>query len=249
MNNKQLYQANIANLTHLWQVTSPVAEAPVADSLQGCASWPHRFWFDMNAPLPDASRLAELIEQLPAQAMMPVWPEWQHAGTACQQLTQALERQGLTPILEQTLMSLATDALPAAGSIETASALEIAPTTDSAAWARVCGEAFGYAIDPAVISRLHGRRDTRLLEARWQGQLAGTALLHKTGSIVGIHQVGVAPGYQRLGIARALMHYSLQQGKYWQADYLTLQASQAGLPLYKQLGFASQGLLISYRRS
>ena len=245
MNKQQLFQANLDNLTSLWQATTPATAITSPDGICSCASWPHRFWFPNNAPLPAAQALAAIIAQLPSRAMVPIW---QAENVQGQGLSQALQAQGFAPVLEQTLMVLPANTLSDTGPGDIAPDLAITPATEPDAWAEVCGRAFGYAIDAEVISRLYGRRDTRLLEARWQGTLAGTAILHKTGNIVGIHQVGVAPGFQRRGIARALMLHCLSQGVAWRARFLTLQASAAGLPLYRQLGFVSQGQIRSYRR-
>lgn len=90
--------------------------------------------------------------------------------------------------------------------------------------------------------------DVKILLLKKQGQAAVTALVYRTGSVVGVHLVGVKVEYRGQGIARELMHYVIQLSLDLGAHYITLQASAAGEPLYRQLGFVEQFLINNYQR-
>lgn len=241
----QLFTANIDNLTHLWRAMGS-NDTPALDGFQASTRWPHRHWFEFQQPLPAQPVLTDLLATLPDRAIVPVWQAADQPNDEAKRLTTTLATQGFALALAQTAMILPASAV--SGDEAASADLQITDSDDPIAWARTGSQAFGYEIDPAVIRQLAARADIRLMEARWQDRPAATALLHKTGDIIGIHQVGVTPDFQRRGIARVLMHQAMRAACRWQGRYLTLQASAAGLPLYQQLGFQRQGKICSFRR-
>nr|WP_277611068.1 GNAT family N-acetyltransferase [Microbulbifer celer] len=115
-------------------------------------------------------------------------------------------------------------------------------------WVTVCSEAFGYRIDTAVIAGLAAHQDTRLWLAEIDGVAVATALLFRTGEVTGVHQVGVPERFRGRGIARELMQALLARCQQSGAGRVTLQASEMGEGLYRQLGFTPQFPIFSYRR-
>lgn len=73
--------------------------------------------------------------------------------------------------------------------------------------------------------------------------------MYKTGDVIGVHLIGVPAEYRGKGIARAIMNYVIQLSIEIGSQYLTLQASSAGEPLYRSLGFKEQFLIKNYRRN
>lgn len=112
-------------------------------------------------------------------------------------------------------------------------------------WTQACSAAFGYSIDDAVIQQLASNPNVSIIAYYLEGEIAGTAIAFQTGDTLGIHQLGTVPKYRKRGVADTLMQFLLQQAKEKQCTWLTLQASQAGLHLYKRLGFKELGLLSS----
>jgi GNAT superfamily N-acetyltransferase len=84
--------------------------------------------------------------------------------------------------------------------------------------------------------------------ARWDGAPAGVAGATIYGPTAYIGLVGVDPAYQRRGIALAMMRHLMA----WCAErgnpMLLLDASDAGAPLYEQLGFATDERTTAYLR-
>jgi GNAT superfamily N-acetyltransferase len=69
--------------------------------------------------------------------------------------------------------------------------------------------------------------------------------LFKTGDVAGIHQIGVPDDHKGKGYATKMMHSLIEAAGKWQVDYLVLQASEGGRPVYRKLGFVEL-FLISY---
>ncbi|GAA3526476.1 hypothetical protein GCM10022394_01980 [Zobellella aerophila] len=75
-----------------------------------------------------------------------------------------------------------------------------------------------------------------------------TALLNKTGEVIGVHQVGVPPEHRGKGIANGLMQRLIAACQDWGDRHITLQASGAGEDLYRRQGFEPRFRIKSYRR-
>lgn len=241
MNAQALQQANIDNLIRLWRNYGCRSVAP---GVRVSRSWPNRCWFERVADERPFPGLDEFLAALPPQSIIPVW---EGAFGDMQGVDQSLAECGFVTAFEQTAMYLPlrgkADATQSPVVIE-----KIQAPRDIQTWTSVCGLAFGYEIDAAVIFNIADDPNVRLYLAYNDGQAAATAMLYKTADIVGIHQVGVAPGLQGKGLALALMQYVILEAAAWQGRYVTLQASEAGEKLYQRLGFSRQFIIRNYQR-
>lgn len=113
--------------------------------------------------------------------------------------------------------------------------------TDLALWAQACADAFGYEIECSALVPLLQDENACIFSYLMNGDVAGTAITYQTGSVIGIHQVGVMPHLQGLGIGRKLMSHILAYANKKECTELQLQASTAGLPLYVDMGFKKLG--------
>lgn len=235
---KLLEHANLENLTGLWQL---MGATQVAEGLQQSISWPRRCW---QHPDQQAAEWSEIIGHIPANYLFPVW----RAGEVSVALEQALGRQGLEVGLEQLAMVLPLDIdLPSPGHSRLNISL-VESCEQAEQWSNLCGRAFGYTLDADVIDQLRKQPDVEVLWASLNGEPLATAILYRTGSVMGVHQVGVPPELQGQGIARELMALLLERVRSAGAEYVCLQASAAGEPLYRKLGFQPQFRVRSYRR-
>lgn len=232
-------KANIDNLTGLWRLMG----ATVAQ--QGwwqSNSWPRRCWQDWDNRADIG--LQALVELVPEDYLCPVWA----VGDGTVELEAGLRSAGFEMGLQQWAMVLplaGAEPAPSTGRLELST---IDSDADAAQWSRICGQAFGYRIDAAVIDRIRRHPDVEVLWAACKGVRVATAILYRTGSVVGVHQVGVPPEWQGQGIARELMWQLVARTKAMGAEYLCLQASAAGEPLYLSMGFKTQFGMRSYRR-
>lgn len=237
MDDRALDKANIDNLTALWRAMGSRADS----GLHASAGWPHRWWFDWGEE--PAAPAGGLLVQLPPAAMVPVWA----ADERNSPLEQALVRSGFTVCLEQRAMHLKLDDWTG-GAPAQLRLTRVTSLSQTESWTRVCSHAFGYRIDVAPIRRIASDSAARLLLARVDGRLAATALLYKTGEVIGVHQLGVLPEYRGRGVAGALLRNILADCRQWRGRYVTLQSSAAGEGLYRKLGFAPRFNIRTYRR-
>ena len=61
------------------------------------------------------------------------------------------------------------------------------------------------------------------------------------GRVAYVHTVATMPGFRRRGVSRALLEHLLGDMDGFQLDAVELHATDQGLPLYQQLGFALRG--------
>lgn len=115
--------------------------------------------------------------------------------------------------------------------------IKLASGVSATTWATACGLAFGYEVDANVILRLLNNPNANVLSYMVDDHIAGTAISYKSGDTLGIHQVGTVPNFRKMGVAAALMEYLLTQAQHDDIDFVSLQASQAGMHLYKKMGF------------
>lgn len=240
-----LDQFNIDNLTSLWRKMG-VENNPTAalDGLSVSQTWPNRFWFDWSASPNQIAAIDKLLPQLPARALVPVW---MGAGEKSAQLERNLLGEGLSVSFQQLAMYLDLQTAQR----EQVPALDITKVQtqqDLEAWTATASAAFGYWIDITAIENLVTDTDVTLLLVKQDGASVATALVYKTGAIIGVHLVGVPQAYRGLGLARGVMQYVINLSIDLGGDFLMLQASAAGEPLYRQLGFVPQFMIKNYHR-
>jgi ribosomal protein S18 acetylase RimI-like enzyme len=73
-----------------------------------------------------------------------------------------------------------------------------------------------------------------------------TGMLFRTGSVIGVHLIGVSPSFRDRGIARKMMNFLLAECSVSGCQHVTLQASIMGEALYRGLGFVDQFEIINY---
>ena len=248
--------ANLNNLTQLWQRYG--ARSLYEDDqlqLRKNISWPNRVWADMARPVSGRS-LEQTAKKAPDAALFPLWPTMTEDGSAAPQMTvDALVRQSRDwqPAVQHTAMALQLDKQQPVNA-QTVARYPVhikclSGNTDIAAWVATGSKAFGYTIDANVIAPLLACEDTQILLAYNEDcQPVATGLLFKTGDVVGIHQIGVPADHQGKGYATQMMRFLIQCAEKWQADYVVLQASEAGRPVYQKLGFVDQFLITYLQR-
>lgn len=235
----QLERANVDNLIGLWQL---MGAKQTEGGLHCSIRWPYRCW---RSPARQAADGLSAIECIPAHYLFPVW----HAGESSRILESALSQHGLEVGLEQLAMILPLEAYTPPPAGVRLDVRLIDSRQQARQWSDLCGRAFGYRLDVDVIDQLRRQADVEVLWAWGEGRPLATAILYRTGPIMGVHQVGVPPELQGQRIAYALMCELLARAQSAGAEYVCLQASAAGEPLYRKLGFQPQFSIRSYRRA
>ena len=208
-------------------------------------SWPRRCWHESIASTHEMSDISRNITVISKNCTFPVWMS---ESISTSQLRKVLRDNGFEIVLEQLAMYKDMENYP----LGTCSDLELVRAKsqkDIEVWTNTAAISFGYEIDISVIRKIALNPDVQLVLAHIKHYPAATAMLFKTGSILGIHQVGVLPEYRGKGIARKLMQDVMNQCSQLAVRYITLQASAAGKSLYQSLGFKPQFKIHSYQRA
>ncbi len=153
-----------------------------------------------------------------------------------------LEANGFTKTSEQVGMYLTLT-----GPYEKAGTLTIKKVVDmetALLWEELFKQAFNYRISHKLLLPPYENIDYFI--AWHQGNPAGTVVLHDTGSIIGIHSMGIIPSMRRKGLAAQLMNNVLNLAYKNGYEYATLQASEAARGLYLKLGFEEQFVMKNY---
>lgn len=253
-------QANIFNLKSLWQKygskTQNIDKGNVKfeqPKLHINDLWPYRCWFDGTIVSHDLSWLSNI----PKTTIFPIWPLHNEKKNNTQTSTEfhliekKLQKNHWHCILEQTAMFLALSNDTDEYLVEPRIGFTIKrvnSSQDITLWLDIVSEAFSYSIEREVIEKLIDEPDMQILMACQNDQAVASAILYKTGDIIGIHQVGVKQDYQGKGFARTFMKEIISTCYSWQGKSIVLQASSSGKPLYEQLGFKTQFLIKSYQR-
>lgn len=249
--------ANINNLTKLWQRYG--AQLLYKDDnvqLSKNISWPNRVWVDTVWPVSGES-LAQTAKISPNTSLFPVWPMMKDNGPASpQEIIDGLvgQSQDWQAIFQHTAMALH---LAKRQHLNTQTAFRwpidikrLSCKDDIAAWVATGSNAFGYSIDPNVILPLLACKDIQILLAHnKKSQPVATGLLFKTGNVVGIHQISVLDDHRGKGYATQMMNSLIERADQWQAEYVVLQASEAGKAVYRKLGFVEQFFITYLRKS
>jgi len=249
--------ANLNNLTQLWQhYGARLLYKNDHIQLRENVSWPNRVWADMAWPV-SATSLENVALNAPESTLFPLWPAITEDGSAAPQASvDALVRESRDwqPAVQHTAMALRLDKQqPVNSQAVTRHPIQfecLSDDTKLVTWAATGSSAFGYNIDASVIVPLLTCEHTKIVLAyNHNSKPVATGLLFKTGDVVGIHQIGVPADHQGKGYATQMMRFLIQRAEQWQAEHVVLQASEAGKPVYRKLGFVDQFLITYLQRN
>ena len=247
---------NIQNLFHLWQAMG--AESCVRSDgsvIHQSRSWPHRCWVTGVTDEPIGAT------ELPVNPMA-IYPKLP-AGLEGRAMGAAIDALGMKEAFSQTAMvwrrrlregtqigaAHSARSLPSRPSPTSLRLLKPSDQAQVDTWVEVASGAFGSAIDTRIFNVLTRQPSAHLVVALAGQRAVATALLFRTGKVVGLHQFGVLPEAQGKGYARQLLQALLQPAYLGDSEAVTLQASVAGFPLYQKQGFESLFGIRNFRRA
>lgn len=256
---EQHLAANLGNFIALSDAFGTVTLPPVypnTDNWLLNTQWPHRAllqpWLtaianDVDFVVGQSQELIEQLHQLPAAIKIA-------SLTQQPQFQAVLQQAGFVVSEQQCLMSKSLDFDACTFDTKTDNSatinlIHIENATQRQEWLKVCSAAFGYTVDYEVITTAQQQSGISLWLAQadlGQGlEVVGTVLLcrnqfevnNKMVSVLGIHQLGVAPAARRRGIAERIMQACISHAVEHKDSLMTLQASSMAEPLYRRLGF------------
>ncbi len=250
-------QSNVNNLKSLWVKygSQPLQLGNYMTKIN--THWPYRCWFDDVIPSIDSSWL----KNIPDSTIFPIWAALRNAKHTTHEFAELslidkqLKKHNWFCLFEQTAMYLALtndafEPMGYQGQPRIGFAIKkVGTPKELTLWINIASEAFGYSIDRVVIEKLIYDQDMKILMAYYNDTAIATAVLHKTGDSIGVHQVGVKKTFQGKGFASILMQEIIALSLSWQGKHIVLQASQSGKPLYESLGFKSQFIIKNYKKN
>jgi GNAT superfamily N-acetyltransferase len=90
--------------------------------------------------------------------------------------------------------------------------------------------------------------EVRVFSARVDHQPAGVSIAIRTGDVSGVYGVETRPEFRRRGVGTALSWAAVNAGREWGCDTVVLQATAAGLPVYKRMGFRTVLRYVTFTR-
>ena len=236
-----LKNANIKNLTSLWETAGTTFNAYYKTlDFEFCeikgSEWPNRLWIDQDITQRNVDLIKKKLANTPSNITLPIWNlEDKNEGSI-------LEHNGFNLKFEQVGMSLKTDK---PFKIKTNVKIQLVTNlTETKLWSKLFKKSFGYEISSETIAKTLNVINYYI--AYHDGLAVGTAILHKTNNVVGVHSVGIPPEMRRRGYAEKIMklliNIAIENGN----ELITLQASNMGKGLYLKLGFKEQFLIKNY---
>jgi GNAT superfamily N-acetyltransferase len=81
--------------------------------------------------------------------------------------------------------------------------------------------------------------DMAMFVAYLDGELVGTSVAVRTGSVAGIYTVGTVASARGRGVGSATTWAAVEQARLWGCTVVVLQSSRLGLHVYERMGFRS----------
>ena len=236
-----LINANIKNLTSLWKTVGISFDSYFkTPDFEYCeiknSEWPNRIWLHQSITQDTIVQIKEKLATTPSNITLPIWSIYNKNQDPI------LELNGFNLKFEQVGMSLKLDKL-----FDIKSDVKIQLVTNNSEaklWSELFLKSFGYVISFETIFKT--LKEINYYIAYHGGLAVGTAILHRTNNIMGIHAVGIPPQMRRRGYAKQIMKLLINIAFENQNEYITLQASEMGKNLYLNLGFEEQFLIKNY---
>ncbi len=237
----KLKKANIENLISLWKTVSmPFDSYYKTSEFEYCeingSEWPNKLWLNQELTQETINLVKIKLATLPTNMSLAIW------GINNKNALKILEQNGFKVKFEQVGM-----ALKPAGLFATKKDLSIELVTtnfNAKIWSDLFKKSFGYTISSETVIKTVDTIDYYI--AYHNNKPIGTAIIHKTENVMGVHSVGIPPEMRRRGYAEQIMKLLINLSNESGNKFITLQASDMGKNLYLKLGFEEQFMMKNY---
>jgi len=236
-----IIQANIINLTSIWQQAAELFDSCyLLNDFNYCyienSDWPNRLWFNGSITESIIDEVKDKLFSTPKPITVSCWNIDDSISD------HLLKKAGFKEKSVQIGMSLRLKEWPQKQLRLNFN--KVVNADQAGLWAEVYSKAFGYRISEEIVKKTWGDIEF-YLAIHEEGQV-GTAIIYRTGNIVGIHGIGIIPDQRRQGFAEEIMEFVLSRASILGASHITLQASVMGKGLYSKLGFKEDFVLKNY---
>ncbi|MDC6361661.1 MULTISPECIES: GNAT family N-acetyltransferase [Flavobacteriaceae] len=231
---------NIDNLTQLWSLAGETFHGyhnheGIHTSTIENSQWPNRIW--TNAVLSEKS-LQKIEAQMKSNKGM-TFSNFNLDSTKNASIAEA----GFSLKSIQYGMSLPLDT-----AFETQRKIElvrVAHDLEADLWSNIFFKAFNYKISAETI--LKTATDIPFFLVYHEEEPVGTVIMYTTGTILGVHALGIDPDHRKQGYATEIMRHVLNMGLAQGASMAALQASGMAKNMYLKMGFSHDFLMENYQ--
>ncbi len=114
-------------------------------------------------------------------------------------------------------------------------------SADADEYCRLDPEEYDHAFQAAMAERAMRMPGCALLIGAHEGTPVARSMANTTGSMVGVHNVYVAPSHRGRGFGAAITAAAILAGRDAGATAACLEASELGMPVYLKMGFRKLG--------
>lgn len=236
-----LINANTNNLISLWKTVGNSFEAySITPNFEYCeiidSEWPNRLWLHESITKETIGAIRRKISASTSKITLPIW------NFSNKNQENLLAQHDFKLKFEQVGMSLKLDKpFEHNGTLQIICVKE---NEEAKIWSELFLKSFKYRISTETIEKTCNEINYYI--AYHNDIAVGTAIIHKTEDILGIHAVGIPPEMRRRGYAAEIMKLLLNSAIASKNKYVTLQASEMGKNIYLKLGFQSQFSIKNY---
>ncbi len=232
---------NIHNLTSLWQIAGTASGQYTEDkrfshSLVPGAQWPNRIWLNRLADRDSIEEMSQVIKHSNHVLSISYWDDFKSDAF------ELFEKRGFLVKSEQIGMSL--ELKMKFEHQKRVQLKRIVTDKEAAIWENIYPQSFGYVISAATI--LHTKKQINYYLVYLDTEPIGTAITYETGTVIGIHGMGIVPTYRKQGLAEEVILKLLNQAIDGKKNLATLQASAMGKNIYKNVGFSQDFVMKNY---
>ncbi|UII31462.1 GNAT family N-acetyltransferase [Fulvivirga ulvae] len=229
-------QLNTGNLHALWKVVGSAFNgyAQHGKIYQSCISgseWPNRIW--------TTSGSTEVIMKIKSQMVAEPALTFSRFTSVNDQ---GDEVQGF--IYKSTQYGMSLDLRHPFKVSRGLTFRKVETTEDVLIWCNAFKQAFGYKIGADILELT--KRQIPYFLVIDEEKLVGVVMLYITGSVAGIHSLGIIQEMRKKGYATDIMHQMLNQAMVHKATTATLQASEMAKRMYQGMGFSTDFLMHNY---
>jgi GNAT superfamily N-acetyltransferase len=234
-------QKNINNLISLWKtIGNSFQQYSSMDNINYCyisnSDWPNRIWFEKAVTSEILTRVTQIVHDNPIPLTISHWSDFENA------LSSTFEHSGFIKKSNQIGMSLN---LYQKLNFQNRIHLEkVTNISQAIIWTDSYPQSFGYKISTEILIKTCHLTPYYLIYL--DDQPIGTVITHKTENVIGIHGLGIIPGYRKQGFAEEAMIHLINQAIDEGIEFATLQSSEMGRNIYLKMGFSEDFLMTNY---
>lgn len=234
------FDENIHNLTSLWKSVGKISGKFIQGrgfsySIIPRSDWPNRIWLPEKA---NESSLLAISEVMKHSSTPLILSHWTYPNDSLPELGQYAfikksEQIGMSLLLEQEF------------SHQNRIRLERVISREQALiWEVLYPQSFGYRI--SLDSQLMDQEQISFFIIYLAIQPVGTVFTLATDHNIGIHGLGIIPGFRKQGFAEEVMAHILNKASRDGKQKALLQSSAMGKNIYLKLGFSEDFVMTNY---